>query len=396
MAKRRKDRVKEETRKQTAFKRRDAERNRRVVITLAAVGALLVILIGAGVGQELLVKPRQPVAVVNDARITTRDYGKRVRFSWFQDNTSLDDPQGTSIRVLDQMIDEQLLREQAELRGITVSEDEITETIEKSFGYLRTPPTPTPTPALETLPGDEPTATPMPTATPVTLEAYQDAFKDYVKRLEENAGMKETDFRKLIEVDLLRQKLYDDVIKDVPSTEEQVKARHILVSVREPQPTPTPVAEGEPTPTPNPNAVPTPAPRNEAEALARVNEVKGKLDAGEDFAALALEYSDDTGSAANGGDLGWFGRGRMVPEFEDVAFSLEPGQIGDPVLTQFGYHVIQVEEKDPAHEVDAFTLPQKQYEAYSAWLQEIRDQAQIERTWSLEKVPPTPSLAQRF
>ena len=99
-------------------------------------------------------------------------------------------------------------------------------------------------------------------------------------------------------------------------------------------------------------------------------------------------YSDDPGTRENGGDLGWFGRGRMVPEFEEVAFSLEPGEISDPVRTQFGYHIIQVLEKDPARPLDPFTLEQRREEAYRDFLNEQRASIPIEDFWSPDKVPP--------
>lgn len=83
-------------------------------------------------------------------------------------------------------------------------------------------------------------------------------------------------------------------------------------------------------------------------------EIKAKLDKGEDFAKLAKQYSQDPGSASNGGDLGWFGPGKMVKEFEDAAYKLKVGEISDPVKTEYGYHIIKVtdkEEKKPFNEM---------------------------------------------
>ncbi|WP_047151037.1 peptidylprolyl isomerase [Aneurinibacillus tyrosinisolvens] len=74
-------------------------------------------------------------------------------------------------------------------------------------------------------------------------------------------------------------------------------------------------------------------------------EVEAKLKSGQDFATLAKQYSIDTGSAVKGGDLGFFGKGKMVPEFEKVAFSLPIGKISDPVKSKYGYHIIKVTEK---------------------------------------------------
>lgn len=84
---------------------------------------------------------------------------------------------------------------------------------------------------------------------------------------------------------------------------------------------------------------------NEEEVAARAAELAAEARGGADFAALAREHSEDETNAANGGDLGLFGRGRMVPEFENAAFALGVGEVSDPVRSPFGFHVIQVTEK---------------------------------------------------
>jgi peptidyl-prolyl cis-trans isomerase D len=86
-------------------------------------------------------------------------------------------------------------------------------------------------------------------------------------------------------------------------------------------------------------------PEAEAAAKAKADSIYQQLQAGGDFAALAREHSGDPGSAANGGDLGFFERGAMVPEFENAAFSQPIGQVGQPVKSNFGYHIIKVNEK---------------------------------------------------
>src|SRR5262249_19134307 len=88
----------------------------------------------------------------------------------------------------------------------------------------------------------------------------------------------------------------------------------------------------------------------EEEALAKTNALRARIVAGEDFATIAKAESDDTGSGAKGGDLDFFGHGQMVPPFEQAAFAQKVGEIGEPVKSQFGYHLILVEK----HETKSF------------------------------------------
>jgi peptidyl-prolyl cis-trans isomerase C len=85
---------------------------------------------------------------------------------------------------------------------------------------------------------------------------------------------------------------------------------------------------------------------SEEEALDQAKKLIARIKAGEDFAKIAMAESFDNGAATNGGDLGWFGHGQMLPSVEEAAFKLQPGEISDPVKSQFGYHIIKVEARE--------------------------------------------------
>ncbi len=137
---------------------------------------------------------------------------------------------------------------------------------------------------------------------------------------------------------------------------EQIRARHILI----------PLAQDA----------------SEAEvrqAESAVADLEKRLAAGEEFAGLAEQVSKDPGSAPKGGDLGWFGRGMMVPEFEQAAFALKPGEISRPVRSAFGYHLIRLEERrpesvQPLDEVEADIRRQLGEEQAAGSLQDALDQ----------------------
>jgi peptidyl-prolyl cis-trans isomerase D len=118
---------------------------------------------------------------------------------------------------------------------------------------------------------------------------------------------------------------YYNAHKDQFQVKEQVKVRHILIAA------------------PAGDAV------KDAAAKAKAADILKQIKAGGNFAELAAKNSDDPGSKAQGGELGWLDRGKTVPEFDKTAFDLQPGQTSDLVKTQFGYHIIQTEEKKTAH-----------------------------------------------
>jgi peptidyl-prolyl cis-trans isomerase C len=147
--------------------------------------------------------------------------------------------------------------------------------------------------------------------------------------------------------DAAMRQVYDDAVKQMPN-EQEVHARHILVPTED-----------------------------EAKAIA------AELKKGADFAALAKEKSKDPG-AADGGDLGYFTKDQMVPEFSEAAFKLDKGQISDPIHTQFGWHIIKVEDKrtKPTPSFDQVKVQLENYVAHRAQAQlvdNLRKSAQIER-----------------
>jgi peptidyl-prolyl cis-trans isomerase C len=162
-------------------------------------------------------------------------------------------------------------------------------------------------------------------------------------------------------------KVYDDAIKQMPA-EEEVRARHILVRV--------------------------PAGDDKASKAAedKIKAVIARLKKGEDFAKVAAEVTEDPSGKANGGDLGFFTKEQMVPEFADVAFSLDKGKISDPVKTQFGWHVIKVEDKrskpapsfdDVKPQLESFVSRKAQAELVT----KLREGAKVEKFYKTEAAP---------
>src|SRR5262245_12334050 len=174
-------------------------------------------------------------------------------------------------------------------------------------------------------------------------------------------------------------KVYDEAVKQI-GEEKEVRARHILVR--------------------------TPAGDDKAskEAEDKVKAVITRLKKGEDFAKVAGEVTEDPSGKANGGDLGYFTKEQMVPEFSEAAFKLDKGQVSDPVKTQFGWHVIKVEDKrvKPAPKFEDVKPQIENYvtrKAQAELVTKLRGDAKIERmdkpAAKPEEKPATPAPAKK-
>jgi parvulin-like peptidyl-prolyl isomerase len=416
----------------------ERERTQTRYITIGAVATLVIVvgLLAYGVINNYVLKPYRTVAVVNEEKISLAEFQDQARLARYSlinqyeqylqfaelfggdEQTSAQlqsmlasisaqlEPATLGQGVLEQMVQDILVQQEAERRGITVTDEEVDLYFEEGFGYYPngtpTPvpttyiaptstmnptqlalvpptatPTITPTPVVTVTVEPSPTATlaptvtpdltataaptstPQPTATPLTEEGFNQQLEEYYTNFEENVFVTQDVLREAIRRQLLREKVKKAILdeQNVSRDQEHLWARHILVATVE-----------------------------EAQA------VLDRLSAGENFADLAKELSTDTGSGANGGDLGWFGPGTMVTEFEEAAFALEVTEISAPVQTTYGYHIIQLIGRETR------TLTDAEYDTYAErvfqdWLTETRTNSEVEifDNWS-EDVPEEPAL----
>lgn len=399
---------------------RERRQSRIIMYVFIGIVVTVALLLGYGLFDMNYLQLQKPVAKVGDVEIPVKDFEPRVRmqrqqllsqYGMYQQygqlfgmdvqnqltqiESQLNAPETIGQSVLDQMINEQLVRLEAKKRGFTVSKEELAKAQQDAFGYypngtstpaptateITTPevpaeafalvtmtPVPSATATIEAAPTATlmpeatstvgPTSTPLPTSTPYTQEGFEKEFSDsrdsFVK-----LGLSETDYAGLFEYQLLQEKVQEAITADVSHTQTQVWARHILVA-------------------------------DEAIAQLVIDRIKN----GEDFGELAKELSTDTGSAVNGGDLGWFGTGAMVPEFEIAAFALE--KTGDyttkPVQSQFGFHIIQlIAKQERPLTADQYATAKSQ--AFSEWLTTAREEYGVETfdIWK-EHVPTEPNF----
>ena len=406
------------TKKHLARMQREQRQIRYIQIGTIVVLAAVLLLIGYGFLNQTVLKQLRTVATVNGEKITAQDFVDQARYSRYSlirnaqnayqfaqmfgtqagGSSFISQLQQIQLQLspttvgqdtVNRMIEDRLIRQEAKRLGITVTDEEINKGFEAAFGYYpdgtptptmtqppiststlsplqltlipptATPtitptlmatvvptqtavPTETPTPAVPTT---EPTATSIPTitptATPYTADAYKQNYDETIKSFADQS-IPESALRHVIESQLLREKVSKEVIGDPACTDEQVWALHILV---------------------------------DDETLAK--DIKKRLDDGEDWSLMAQTYSTDTSNSTKGGDLGWFSRGAMVPEFEEAAFSLEVGQTSEPVQTQFGWHIIRALGHEDRPIADS-ACEQKRQTLFQEWLDGIKAGAKIE------------------
>ncbi|HXF70002.1 MAG TPA: SurA N-terminal domain-containing protein, partial [Thermoflexus sp.] len=319
--------------------------------------------------------PDQPVAAVDGQPIRTREFQKRFRFAEAslrqqvnflerevaaldpndptqatiaavyrqqinQINLQLEDPIILGRAVLQQMIDEQLIRKEAERRGIRVSPEAIDREIERRFGFIRETPTPVGSPTPTATPGlGTPGPTPLPTSTPMSEASFRALYASQLRQWEA-LGFSEADYRALVEADLLEQQLREAFAREVPTHEEQVDVRLITAE--------TPDLAGEL------------YRRIQSEGFERVFE---EVQAGKVVSATAV-------------NLGWTpigGLGSLYgTELEKIVFATPVSSTTSVITSTVGYHIAFVAGRED-RELAPYYLQARQQQAFEEWLQKQRN-----------------------
>ncbi len=319
---------------------------RRGIFGLAVV-AIMVVAACAGDNGASVEDTDDVVAVVNGREISRSTFEQQMQAQMQQyqaQGMEIDEEQREAIeeQLLDQLIARELLLQDGEDRGIAPSDDEVSAQLEQIRSQF---------------PNEE---------------AFQEALEQQNLTLEEI----ESDIAEQI---IIEEILQGDVLADAGVGEDaarefyeenpelfetppQIRASHILVLTQGMDD-----AERE-------------------DARDEIERIQQELEAGADFAELAREYSED-GTAQQGGDLGFFSRGQMVPEFEEAAFDLEVGETSGIVETQFGYHLIQKTDEseegvqdfeEALPQIEQFLGQQEQQQLFETYIDELREQADIE------------------
>lgn len=390
------------TYKQLARQRRERKQRRQILLAVSVVSALIVVILVVALVNELFVQPSQPVATVNGIDIRTDDFQQRVRYERlmiiqqylqfselfgieqayqysgmsllyaFTETEIQDTYKDFGGQVLDQMIDDELVRQEAAEMGLQVSDDDVSRTLEEQYDYYRagtptplstyTPrPTATPITSTETSPTPAPTITPRPTPSLVTEQAYEDLYEERLSALEK-AGAVEATLRDATALQLLRDKVAEWLMQDVPLEADQVSFEALVFT--------------------------GPAP-----ALL----MTARLEAGELFEDLVAEARENLEGDATVRTSSWIPYDDLVDSFggavADAAFALDAGEWSDPITTEDGQVMIVNVSGHEVRELSATTLNSKKSSLYTAWLDGLRESAEIDTydSWQ-NRVPQTPAL----
>ncbi len=449
--------IKIKTKKHLAREQREAKQTRTIIIITSVIGAVILGLVGYGIIDQMLVRPRIPVAEVGDTIIRLDEFESQVQYtrlqmlnqayqyytysqqfgeygsSFLQTAQSiaaqLSQPVLVGSDVLDEMINSILIKEAAEEMGISVSSEEIDKAIRSAFGFFpEGTPTPTTTATIVSTPTLSETQlaiitlTSTPTATELPTEPVEeistptgDEEEEIEVTEEEQSGSDEVESipAEAEEVDvtptpdisptpsltptLYTTKIFGKNIKEFNESysmyDFDIKNLRDIFEVELLKEKLIEVISVELEPVKDEVWARHILVETEEEAL----EVLSKLDDGGDFHELAAEYSTDESNREEGGNLGWFDKDTMVTEFSEVAFNLEEGEISDPVETMFGFHIIQVLGKRESQ------IPEAEFEGdkldvFNTWLsmqRDARDDIVIHDEWE-EYVPITPEIPQQF
>jgi len=238
---------------------RDARRTRILLLAVGGAVAFALLLIVFGLVRETFIVPNEPVAIVGDEPILTREFQQRVRLNRYQllqqynllqsfgssDSAAqvlqqLGDSTSLGSQAINALVNEEIYRQAAPGLGVAVAQDEVQTLIEEGFGYYRNPPTPAPTSTPRPTPTVPPdatatprsdatataTVTPQPTSTPITEQGFQTLYQSRLNELA-GVGLNEADFRRLFEMQMISERVQEIIFRDVPTTTEQATFQFI-------------------------------------------------------------------------------------------------------------------------------------------------------------------------
>lgn len=272
---------------------------RRVIEILILLGLLT----GLAFGQAKPVLD-EVVAVVGNQIILKSELDYQVQLAAYQNKLNPDSPTLRN-RILDAMIDDKLILTQAILDSVTVSDDQVNRQLDQRINNL-----------IKQVGSKEKVEQ----MYGMSIGKIRNEFRDDMRKQLMIEKEKENKFGDMKVSPLEVREFYNQYKDSLQEVPEEVSLSHIFIA-------------------------PKPSEKAKNEAYAKAEALEDSLKHGANFAELAKKYSQDPGSAADGGDLGWASRGQFVPEFEHAVYALKPGEISGIVKTQFGYHIIQLMQR---------------------------------------------------